>query len=92
MMVDLPEGATTFFSHWKPDGLGPKSFGNPPDCNVIEHTNTRQFRAAEIPAANAHANARGLARVYAALGAGKLLAPSLVAEAGRARTSTAPTS
>ena len=85
MMIDLPEGATTFFSHWKPDGLGPKSFGNPPDCNLIEHTNTRQFRAAEIPAANAHANARGLARVYAALGAGTLLAPSLVAEAGRAQ-------
>jgi CubicO group peptidase (beta-lactamase class C family) len=84
MMVDLPEGATTFFSHWKPDALGPKSFGNPPDCNVIEHTNTRPFRAAEIPAANAHTNARGLARVYAALGAGTVLAPTLVAEAGRA--------
>jgi CubicO group peptidase (beta-lactamase class C family) len=82
MTIDLPDGATTFFSHWKPDGLGPKSFGNPPDCNLIEHTNTRQFRAAEIPAANAHANARGLARVYAALGAGNLLAPSLVKEAG----------
>ena len=45
-----------------PDSLGPKSFGNPPDCNDPAHTNTRTFRAAEIPAANAHANARALAR------------------------------
>jgi alpha-mannosidase len=36
MTIDLPDGATTFFSHWKPDGLGPKSFGNPPDCNLID--------------------------------------------------------
>lgn len=82
MTIDLVEGAPTFFSHWKPDGLGPKSFGNPPDCNVIEHTNSRSFRAAEIPAANGHANARALARVYAALGRGELLASSLVDEAG----------
>jgi len=83
MTIDLVEGAPTFFSHWKPDGLGPKSFGNPPDCNVIEHTNSRAFRAAEIPAANAHANARALARVYGALGRGTLMDPVLVAEAGR---------
>ena len=69
-MVNAPMDLSrrTFFSHWKPDGLGPKSFGNPPDCNLVEHTNSRQFRAAEIPAANGHANARALARVYAALG------------------------
>jgi CubicO group peptidase (beta-lactamase class C family) len=82
MTIDLVEGAPTFFSHWRPDGLGPKSFGNPPDCNVIEHTNSRAFRAAEIPAANGHANARALARVYGALGRGELLASSLVDEAG----------
>ncbi|MEX0666378.1 MAG: serine hydrolase domain-containing protein [Acidimicrobiia bacterium] len=83
MAIDLVEGAPTFFSHWQPDGLGPKSFGNPPDCNVIEHTNSRTFRAAEIPAANAHSNARALARVYGALGSGDLVDPELVAEAGR---------
>jgi CubicO group peptidase (beta-lactamase class C family) len=84
MTIDLDPGATTFFSHWKPEDLGPKSFGNPPDCNVVEHTNTRTFRSAEIPAANAHANARALARIYAALGRGELLSPSLLEEAGRA--------
>ena len=84
MTIELDPDATTFFSHWGPDGLGPKSFGNPPDCNVVEHTNTREFRGAEIPAANAHANARSLARIYGALGTGNLLTPDLVLEAGRA--------
>jgi len=83
MAIELVEGAPTFFSHWKPDGLGSKSFGNPPDCNVIEHTNTRAFRSAEIPAANAHANARALARIYGAYGRGELVAPDLVTESGR---------
>jgi CubicO group peptidase (beta-lactamase class C family) len=83
MVIDLTEGAPTFFSHWKPDGLGPRSFGNPPDCNVIEHTNSRAFRGAEIPAANAHGNARALARIYGALGRGELVSDALVEEAGR---------
>jgi CubicO group peptidase (beta-lactamase class C family) len=79
----------TFFSHWQPDGLGPKSFGNPPDSNSVEHTNSREWRAAEIPAANGHGNARALARIYAALANGgtldgvRLLSPELVAEGGR---------
>lgn len=79
----------TFFSHWQPDGLGPKSFGNPPDSNSVEHTNSRTFRAAEIPAANGHGNARALARIYAALASGgaldgvRLLSPELVEEGGR---------
>jgi len=83
MSIELDPAARTFFSHWGPDDLGPKSFGNPPDCNVIDHTNSRAFRAAEIPAANAHADARALARVYGALGVGDLLSPDLVEEAGR---------
>jgi CubicO group peptidase (beta-lactamase class C family) len=84
MTIELDPDAPTFFSHWGPDDLGPKSFGNPPDCNLVEHTNTRAFREAEIPAANAHANARSLARVYGALGAGELMASELVVEGGRA--------
>jgi len=83
-MVLAPIEGETFFSRWGPDSLGPKSFGNPPDCNDPAHTNTRAFRAAEIPAANAHANARALARVYAALGAGTIFSPDLLAEACRA--------
>jgi CubicO group peptidase (beta-lactamase class C family) len=82
-MVLAPITGDTFFSRWGPDSLGPKSFGNPPDCNDPAHTNSRAFRAAEIPAANAHANARALARVYGALAAGEILSPALVAEAGR---------
>ena len=39
------------------DSLGPQSFGNPPDCNDPAHCMTETFRAAEIPAANMHANA-----------------------------------
>jgi len=83
MTIELDPDAATFFSHWGPDDLGPKSFANPPDCNLIEHTNTRAFRGAEIPAANAHANARALARIYAALGRGDLMSRALVEEAGR---------
>ena len=82
MTIELDPDAVTFFSHWKPDDLGPKSFGNPPDCNLIDHTNTRAFRAAEIPAANAHANARALARVYGALDAATI--------SSRGRSSTRP--
>ncbi len=84
MTIEYPgPGQRTFFSHWGPDDLGPKAFGNPPDCNLIEHTNTRAFRAAEIPAANGHATARALAGFYDALGHGRLLTPSLVADAAR---------
>lgn len=78
-----PITGETFFSRWGADSLGPKAFGNPPDCNDPAHTNTRRFRAAEIPAANAHANARALARVYSALHRGDLLSTELAAEAGR---------
>ncbi|HEY8217025.1 MAG TPA: serine hydrolase domain-containing protein [Acidimicrobiia bacterium] len=84
MTIELDPDAPTFFSHWAPDELGPKSFGNPPDCNLVEHTNSRTFRAAEIPAANAHANARSFAGIYGALGRGELLPAAVVEEAGRA--------
>jgi len=84
MTIEYPApGQRTFFSAWGPDDLGPKSFGNPPDCNLIEHTNTRAFRAAEIPAANGHATARAVAGLYDALARGRLLDPALVADAGR---------
>ena len=40
-MVLAPIEGPTFFSRWGPDSLGPKSFGNPPDCNDPAHTNSR---------------------------------------------------
>jgi CubicO group peptidase (beta-lactamase class C family) len=48
-----------------PDSLVGRAFGNP----VIETgaVNTRAWRGAEIPAANGHGTARGLARIYGAL-------------------------
>ncbi|MGW7065440.1 serine hydrolase domain-containing protein [Streptomyces sp. NPDC054855] len=39
----------------------------------VGNVNSAAYRSAEIPAANGHASARGLATVYAALGGGELL-------------------
>ncbi|MFG2648788.1 serine hydrolase domain-containing protein [Streptomyces sp. NPDC048436] len=39
----------------------------------VGNVNSAAYRCAEIPAANGHASARGLATVYAALGGGELL-------------------
>ncbi len=46
--------------------------------------NSREWRAAELPAANGHGNARSLAAIYAALaqGGGELLSPEAVATCG----------
>lgn len=82
-----PEG--TFFDHWQPKGLGPRSFRNPPDCSDPNHCTTPVFRRAEIPAANMHGNARALDRLYAVLARGgsvpglDLASPELVAAFGR---------
>lgn len=54
-----------------------------------QDVNTRDWRAAEISAANAHANARGIARIYGALAMGgvldgqRILQPSTLALANR---------
>ena len=53
---------------------------NPPGLSGIGTVNTRAWRAAEIPSANGHATARGVARLYAALGR-EVLAPGLLDEA-----------
>ena len=88
MAMDPPSGPS-FFSHWKPDDLGPKSFGNPPDGNDPNHANSRHWLGAEIPAANGVGNARALDRLYAALAVGGtldgrgVLSPEWAAEAGR---------
>ena len=70
LIVDMsPDG--TFFDRWDPPtSLGPRAFGNPPDCNDPNHCTTDAFRRAEIPAANLHSNARGLDRLFAVLAAG----------------------
>jgi CubicO group peptidase (beta-lactamase class C family) len=53
---------------------------NPPGVSGIGTVNTRAWRAAEIPSANAHATARAVAEIYGALG-NRLLRPETVAQA-----------
>ncbi len=56
LVVELAEEGT-FFDRWDPQtSLGPKAFGNPPDANDPAHCMTDEWRRAEIPAANMHAN------------------------------------
>ena len=43
---------------------------NPPDLSGMGVINTPAWRSAEVPSANAHASAAGIARVYAALAGG----------------------
>jgi CubicO group peptidase (beta-lactamase class C family) len=50
---------------------------NPPGLSGLGTVNTRRWRAAEIPSANAHAEARAVARIYGALGNGLLAAETL---------------
>ena len=51
--------------------MAKKAFNNPP--RRFRAANTREWRAAVIPASNGHASARGLARLYAALAGGGTL-------------------
>ncbi len=50
-----------------------KSLMNPRDMMAVGTVNSRAWRAAEIPAANGHSNARSVARVYGALAIGGTL-------------------
>ena len=84
-----------------PEAVSGRAFLNPP--RVPDLVNTRAWRAAEIPAANGHTSARGVARVYAALARGgeldgvRLLAPATIERAieeqsrGRDAVLTLPT-
>ena len=66
---------------WPPRGPGAQAgdqmallaYLNPPDFSGFGVVNTAAWRSAEIPSANAHASASGVARFYAALAAGGLL-------------------
>ena len=89
LVVDMSHDGT-FFDRWDPKtSLGPRAFGNPPDCNDPAHCMTDTFRRAVIPSANVHANGRALDRLYAVLALGGTspelgLAPApIVAEFGR---------
>jgi CubicO group peptidase (beta-lactamase class C family) len=69
--------------HWPPPGSsapGPfandfelmrwNAYWNPPGFSGAGWVNTPEWRRAEIPSTNGHGNARGIARVYAALARG----------------------
>ncbi len=58
-----------------------RAYFNPPGINGLGTVNTPAWRAAEIPSANAHASARGVAGVFARIP--ELLGDELLAEATR---------
>jgi CubicO group peptidase (beta-lactamase class C family) len=59
------------------------TYFNPPDGSGIGVVNSPAWRRAEIPSANAHATARGVATLYQALLDGRRVSPALRAEAAR---------
>ena len=65
----LPEPLKRFLTDMTdPSTMSGAAFSNPPqDRGAV---NTREWRAAEIPAANGHGTARSLARIYGALARG----------------------
>jgi CubicO group peptidase (beta-lactamase class C family) len=72
----------------EPPGLAPaalmryNAYFNPGGLSGAGVINDPAWRAAEVPSANAHASARGVARVYAALAAGGTLDGTSVIDAG----------
>ncbi|HET8929595.1 MAG TPA: serine hydrolase domain-containing protein [Acidimicrobiales bacterium] len=78
---------------WSPDELGrltgdtamiAKSYFNPPGYASIGVVNSPEWRASQIGSTSGHGSARGIARIYAALGeADRLLSEDLLAEATR---------
>jgi len=53
-----------------PESVSAKAITNPPSLMLPTTANSRAWRGAEIPAANGHATARALARIYGALARG----------------------
>ncbi len=53
-----------------PESITMKAINNPPGALRVGTVNSRPWRAAEIPAANGHTNARAIARFYGALSYG----------------------
>jgi CubicO group peptidase (beta-lactamase class C family) len=60
-----------------PRGVTNRAFCNP--ISLMTATNTQAWRQAQIPAANAHANAHAIAAIYGALANGDLLDPEHLA-------------
>jgi CubicO group peptidase (beta-lactamase class C family) len=67
-----PPGAPNIFADIMkdPESMIARAFMNPPGGMRPGMVNTREWRAAEIPAANGHGTARALAQIYGALARG----------------------
>ncbi len=70
-----PEGQVNIFKYAQdnPESVTAKAFFNPAGAMKLGAVNSRAWRGAEIPAANGHGTARGLARLYGALACGGAL-------------------
>ena len=75
---DWPVPSAPAAAPWHPGPPAPaaqrqmiaNAYANPADLSGLGVVNTAAWRAAEVPSANAHATAAGVARVYAALTGG----------------------
>jgi CubicO group peptidase (beta-lactamase class C family) len=65
-----PDEAMRFNAYWNPPGISGGRWVNRPE-----------WRLAEVPSTNGHGNARGIAWIYAALAAGDVLSPAILAAA-----------
>jgi CubicO group peptidase (beta-lactamase class C family) len=78
----------------EPPGLEParlmehNAYFNPGGLSGAGVINSRQWRAAEVPSANAHGTARGVARVYAALAGGGSLDGAAIVDAAALAAAT----
>jgi len=67
-----PPGQMNIFEYARqhPESVTARTFNNPPTALKLSAVNARAWRGAEIPAANGHATARALARLYGVLAHG----------------------
>jgi CubicO group peptidase (beta-lactamase class C family) len=89
-----PAGVRNFAAELmaEPQSMAALAFTNPLLPLLLEVVNSHEWRAAELPAVNGHANARALARLYGALASGGSLDGYRVLtheSIGRARTEEA---
>jgi CubicO group peptidase (beta-lactamase class C family) len=80
--VRMQEGDPNLFAEVlaNPEGMTARAFNNPGIIGTDVH-NTRAWRAAEIPAANGHASAAGIATIYGELARGNLLSKKALDDA-----------
>lgn len=72
--------ATAYQDKAEPN-MAHNAYFNPPGLSGDGTVNTDAWRSAEIPSANTHASARGIARIYADLLAGQLVSTHALKEA-----------